>query len=72
MFVFAFMQATRFLVGTEQGVLMSLERKAKKDKDSQKQVKAVYGANGGKHFGPVYSVQVNICSFLPLCEVNVE
>lgn len=60
--------ATKYLVGTEQGTVISAERKAKKDGDSQKQIKLIYGeqqADGGgmRHHGPIYSVSRNY--FLP-------
>jgi dynein intermediate chain 2 len=51
--------ATRYLVGTEQGVVLLLDRKPKKDSESQKGVKNVFGVKGGKHHGPIYSVQRN-------------
>lgn len=51
--------ATRYLVGTEQGVVLMIDRKAKKDKNSDKSIKTVFGEKGGSHFGPVYSVQRN-------------
>lgn len=51
--------ATRYLVGTEQGVTLLCDRKAKKDSDSQKVIRTTYGARHGKHHGPVYSVQRN-------------
>jgi len=51
--------ATRFLIGTEQGMLMTIERKAKKDQESLKSVKAFYGLESGRHHGPVYSVERN-------------
>lgn len=50
--------ATRFLVGTEQGAILNIERKAKKDFDSQKSIRMVYGEESCRHHGPVYSVQV--------------
>jgi len=49
-----------------------VERKAKKDGDSQKQIKLIYGADGqseSAHHGPVYSVSRNY--FLPKCIVSV-
>ena len=51
--------ATRFLVGTEQGVAMLCDRKAKKDSESTKSVKSYYGLTGGAHVGPIYSIQRN-------------
>jgi dynein intermediate chain 2 len=51
--------ATRYLVGTEQGVVLMLDRKAKKDKGSEKSIKTVFGEKGGAHVGPIYSVQRN-------------
>jgi len=51
--------ATRFLVGTEQGTMMAVERKAKKDQESQKSIKSMYGVESGRHHGPVYSVERN-------------
>jgi len=51
--------ATRFLIGTEQGTMMAVERKAKKDQESQKSIKAMYGVDSGRHHGPVYSVERN-------------
>merc|ERR1719277_1833644 len=65
--------ATKYLVGTEQGMVVSVERKAKKDGDSQKQIKLVYGGGGGeemnKHHGPIYSLSRNY--FLPKCILSV-
>jgi len=52
--------ATRFMIGTEQGTLMTIERKAKKDQESQKSIKAQYGLDSGRHHGPVYSIERNI------------
>jgi dynein intermediate chain 2 len=51
--------ATRYLVGTEQGVTVLFDRKTKKETDSQKAVKMTYGLRHGRHHGPVYSVQRN-------------
>jgi dynein intermediate chain 2 len=51
--------ATRYLVGTEQGRVLLCDRKAKKDMDSQKTVKATYGLDQRRHHGPVYSIQRN-------------
>ena len=51
--------ATRFLVGTEQGIAILCDRKAKKDSDSTKSVKSYYGLTGGAHHGPIYSIQRN-------------
>ena len=51
--------ATRFLVGTEQGVAMLCDRKAKKDSESTKSVKSYYGLTGGAHHGPIYGIQRN-------------
>lgn len=51
--------ATRYLVGTEQGLVTLIDRKAKKDAESTKGIKAVFGLKGGRHHGPVYSVQRN-------------
>jgi len=75
--------ATKYLVGTEQGTVISVERKAKKDGDSQKQIKLIYGddSNGDgsgsemagmgsmRHHGPIYSVSRNY--FLPKCILTV-
>jgi len=65
--------ATKYLVGTEQGTIISVERKAKKDGDSQKQIKLIYGDGGDgdafKHHGPVYSCSRNF--FLPKCFLSV-
>jgi len=68
--------ATKYLVGTEQGTVISVERKAKKDGDSQKQIKLIYGdekdsdaVSGGRHHGPIYSVSRNY--FLPKCILTV-
>lgn len=64
--------ATKYLVGTEQGTIVSVERKAKKDGDSQKQIKLIYGADGqseSAHHGPVYSISRNY--FLPKCILSV-
>lgn len=52
--------ATKYLVGSEQGRSLLVDRKASKDKGSQKSIKAVYGsATTHKHHGPVYSIQRN-------------
>jgi len=51
--------ATRFLVGTEQGTMMTIERKAKKGQESQKAFKCLYGVDSGCHHGPVYTVERN-------------
>ncbi len=51
-------QSTRYLVGTEQGVALLCDRKAKKDADSSKAIKNVYGAISGKHHGPIYAIEV--------------
>ena len=66
--------ATKYLVGTEQGTVISVERKAKKDGDSQKQIKLIYGdekdgAESMRHHGPIYSVSRNY--FLPKCLLTV-
>lgn len=59
-------QATRYLIGTEQGVTLLVDRKAKKDDESQKTIKTVYGggynptgAITAAHQAPIYSVQRN-------------
>jgi len=51
--------ATRYLVGTEQGLVTLIDRKAKKDAESTKSFKNTFGNKGGKHHGPVYSVHRN-------------
>lgn len=53
--------ATRYLIGTEQGIVVLCDRKAKKDSDSQKSIKTIYGqtVSGGAHYGPIYSIQRN-------------
>jgi len=53
--------ATRFLVGSEQGAVLLADRKAKKDSESSKNIKATYGAqpNQGGHHGPIYAIQRN-------------
>lgn len=61
--------ATKFLIGTEQGSIITVERKAKKDGDSQKSMKTIYGAlsqdikennlNNSKHHAPIYAIQRN-------------
>jgi len=62
--------ATKYLVGTEQGTIISVERKAKKDGDSQKQIKLIYGeSTNGKHHGPIYSLSRNY--FLPKCILSI-
>eukprot|EP00487_Bulimina_marginata_P009273 TRINITY_DN3642_c0_g1_i1.p1 TRINITY_DN3642_c0_g1~~TRINITY_DN3642_c0_g1_i1.p1 ORF type:complete len:224 (+),score=11.28 TRINITY_DN3642_c0_g1_i1:796-1467(+) len=70
--------ATKYLVGTEQGTIISVERKAKKDGDSQKQIKLIYGESSThstakdesfKHHGPIYSCSRNY--FLPKCVLTV-
>lgn len=56
---FGCFQATRFLIGSEQGVVLSVERKAKKDQSSQKSIRTIFGLDGGLHHGPVYSIAVS-------------
>lgn len=51
--------ATKFLVGTESGDVLSIERKAKKDSSSQISIKQTFGGDGVGHHGPVYSVKRN-------------
>jgi len=51
--------ATRYLVGTEQGHITLIDRKAKKDAESTKGIKNTFGLKGGQHHGPVYSVMRN-------------
>jgi dynein intermediate chain 2 len=51
--------ATRYLMGTEQGQVLLADRKAKKDAESTKAIKSIYGQNGTGHFGPIYSIQRN-------------
>jgi len=52
--------ATRYLVGTEQGMSLLVERKAKKDAKSQKSFKSTYGTIGRLgHHGPVYTIARN-------------
>lgn len=51
--------ATRYLVGTEQGLVLLADRKAKKDAESAKSIKSTYGLNGGRHHGPIYSIERN-------------
>lgn len=52
--------ATRYLMGTEQGTSILVDRKAKKDAESTKSIKTVFGAGGyGSHFGPAYSIARN-------------
>lgn len=50
---------TRYLVGTEEGAVLLCDRKAKKDSESQKSIKTVFGSKSGRHHGPVYSVVRN-------------
>jgi len=49
---------TKYLVGTETGLVFNVERKAKKAEESQKSIKAIFGKKS-KHFGPVRSVKRN-------------
>lgn len=53
--------ATRFLVGSEQGAVLLADRKAKKDSESNKSIRASYGSQPGQqgHHGPVYALQRN-------------
>ena len=44
-------------------IRLLLDRKPKKDSESQKTVKMLFGANSGKHYGRIYSVQVSSSSF---------
>jgi len=50
--------ATKYLVGTEQGYVLLVDRKAKKDAESTKTLK-LYGKPGAKHHGPIYSIERN-------------
>lgn len=50
--------ATKYLVGTEQGIVLSVDRKAKKDGESTKSMK-VFGEKAGRHHGPIYSIERN-------------
>eukprot|EP00494_Astrolonche_serrata_P006228 UN06245 len=52
---------TKYMVGTENGLVFNVERKAKKDQDSQKTIKGIYGKRGG-HYGPIYSVHRNFAA----------
>lgn len=47
------------MIGSEQGAVLLVDRKAKKDSDSQKSIKAAYGINNGQHHGPIYAIQRN-------------
>jgi len=49
---------TKYLVGTETGLVFNVERKAKKAEESQKTIKAIFGKKS-KHLGPVRSVKRN-------------
>lgn len=49
---------TKYLVGTEQGYVMLVDRKAKKEGESAKTVK-LYGKPGAKHHGPIYAIERN-------------
>lgn len=49
---------TKYLVGTESGLVFNVERKAKKAEESQKTIKAIFGKKS-KHLGPVRSVKRN-------------
>lgn len=49
--------ATRYLIGSEQGQVLLVDRKAKKDAASTIQIKSVYGQESGRHLGPVYGIQ---------------
>ncbi len=51
--------STRYLVGTEQGIVLLCDRKAKKDAESTKSIKNTYGTASGKHHGPIYSIERN-------------
>jgi dynein intermediate chain 2 len=51
--------ATRYLMGTEQGVVLLADRKAKKDAESTKSIKTIFGQNGRGHHGPIYSIHRN-------------
>jgi dynein intermediate chain 2 len=52
--------ATKYLVGTETGEVISLERKAKKEAGSIITVKGTYGTGGeNSHHGPIYSIKRN-------------
>lgn len=49
--------ATRYLVATEGGLTALVDRKAKKDAESTKAIKTMYGTEAGAHHGPVYSIE---------------
>lgn len=55
--------ATRYLMGSEQGVPVLADRKAKKEasaaptNDNTKSIKTVFGSESGRHHGPIYSIQ---------------
>jgi dynein intermediate chain 2 len=51
--------ATRYLVGTEQGLTLMIDRKAKKDAESTKSIKTTFGLTSGKHHGPVNAIARN-------------
>jgi len=53
---------TKFMVGTEQGVVLSCNRKAKTPAD-----KIV--ASFSQHFGPIYALQVPIIASLHQCRM---
>jgi len=47
---------TRYLAGTDQGQIVLVDRKAKKDAESTKSIKNEYGNESGSHHGPCYSL----------------
>lgn len=51
--------ATRYLVGSEQGMGVLADRKAKKDAESTKALKTVFGVDQGRHHGPIYGIHRN-------------
>lgn len=50
---------TKYLVGTEQGVVLSLRKSKSNKSDAAQKPGTVHGLNSGKHHGPIYSIQRN-------------
>ena len=55
--------ATKYLIGTENGNIILVERKQIKGGGSTKLIKCIYGIYGNKHHGPIYNIERNY--FIP-------
>eukprot|EP00070_Physeter_catodon_P038348 XP_028345242.1 dynein, 70 kDa intermediate chain, flagellar outer arm-like [Physeter catodon] len=50
---------TKYLVGTEQGVTVTLKKRPKKGNCTSVEIAQRFGVENGKHYGPVYAVKRN-------------